>query len=144
MSNFQKMTVMALAIVAVAGCANPNRAGNAYTRDQARQEMTVRMGIVESVREVVVESAQSGVGTASGAAIGGIAGGNLGGGKGQIVGAILGAVAGGVAGTALEHGATRKPATEITVKLDNGHLLAIVQEGDERFVPGQRDRKSVV
>ena len=126
-------------VVSVVGCAS-SRSGGIYTRDQARQEMTVRTGIVESVREVRLEGTKSGVGTLAGGAIGGIAGSNVGGGKGQIVGAILGAVAGGLAGSAVEEQTSTKNGVEITVKLDNGSLVAIVQEADEIFRPGERVR----
>jgi hypothetical protein len=61
-------------------------------------------------------------------------------GKGQIVGAVVGAVVGGMAGAAVEEGVTRKTGLEITVRLDNGQLTAIVQEGDEAFHPGERVR----
>jgi outer membrane lipoprotein SlyB len=36
---------------------------------------------------------------------------------------------------------TRKQGIEVTLKMDNGELLAIVQEdGGENFVPGERVR----
>ena len=35
---------------------------------------------------------------------------------------------------------TRKDALEITVKLDGGALIAIVQEADEAFKPGDKVR----
>jgi outer membrane lipoprotein SlyB len=136
--NF-KLLVVLLAAASLAGCAS-SQSGSAYTREQARQEMHVRQGVVESVREVTLEGTKSGAGTFAGAAVGGVAGSNVGGGKGQIIGAILGAVAGGVAGSAIEEGVTKKNGLEITVKLDNGQLVAIVQEGDERFHPGERVR----
>ncbi len=47
---------------------------------------------------------------------------------------------GGLAGSAVEEGVTRKNALEITVKLDSGPLIAIVQEADEAFNPGERVR----
>ncbi len=134
-----KLTTVLLAAIALSSCTS-SKSGSAYTRDQARQEMHVRLGTVESVREVMLEGTKSGTGTLAGAAVGGVAGSNIGGGKGQIVGAIIGAVAGGLAGSAIEEGVTRKNALEITVKLDNGQLAAIVQEGDEPFHPGDRVR----
>jgi outer membrane lipoprotein SlyB len=137
--NALKLSAALLAAIALAGCAS-SKSGSAYTRDQARQEMHVRLGVVESVRDITLEGTKSGVGTVAGAAVGGVAGSNIGGGKGQIVGAIIGAVAGGLAGSAIEESVTRKNALEITVKLDNGQLTAIVQEGDEPFHPGDRVR----
>jgi len=131
-----KLTTALLAATVLTGCAS-SKSGSAYTREQARQEMQVRLGVVESVREVTLKGTKSGTGTLAGAAVGGVAGSNIGSGKGQIVGAIIGAVAGGMAGSAIEEGVTRKNALEITVKLDNGQLTAVVQEGDERFYPGQ-------
>lgn len=100
----------------------------------------MRMGVVESVRQVMIEGSKSGAGTVAGAAVGGVAGSNVGGGKGSTIGAILGAVAGGVAGSAIEQGVTKKQGLEITVKLDNGELRAITQEADEVFHPGERVR----
>jgi outer membrane lipoprotein SlyB len=35
---------------------------------------------------------------------------------------------------------TRKDALEITVKLDGGSMIAIVQEADEQFHPGEKVR----
>lgn len=138
--NLRALGLAILAGITLAGCAS-SRSGNVYTRDQARQEMTVRMGVIESIREVTLEGTKSGTGTMAGAAVGGVAGSNIGGGKGQIVGAILGAVAGGVAGHAIEEGATRKQAMELTVRLDNGQMVAVVQEGDpNEFRNGDRVR----
>ncbi len=124
----------------LAGCAT-SKSGDVYSRDQARREQTIRMGVVESVREVQMEGTKSPVGTIAGAAVGGVAGSSLGGGKGSVITAVIGAVAGGLAGSAIEEGVTRKQAMEITVKADNGRLIAIVQEGDPReFRPGDRVR----
>ncbi|MBS1158400.1 MAG: pcp [Proteobacteria bacterium] len=123
-------TVSLLMIVAalLAGCAS-SKSGDVYRRDQARHEMTVRKGVVESVRLVALEGTKSPVGTTAGAVIGGVAGSTVGRGKGSIVGAVVGAVAGGLAGSAIEEGVTKKQALEITVDLDNGRSIVVVQEG---------------
>lgn len=127
------------AAVALGGCAS-SMSGGAYSRDQARQVQEVKMGVVESVRQVRIEGTKSPVGTGAGAVVGGIAGSNVGGGKGSTVGAILGAVAGGVAGSALEEGVMRKDGLEITVKLDSGYMIAVTQDADEQFRVGERVR----
>ena len=133
-------SLLLISIALLAGCAS-SKSGDVYTRDQARREQTIRMGVVESVREVLMEGTKSPVGTVAGAAVGGIAGSTLGGGRGSAVAAVIGAVAGGLAGSAIEEGVTRKQAMEITVKMDNGQLIAIVQEGDSReFRAGDRVR----
>lgn len=127
-------------LVLLAGCAASN-SGDVYRRDQTRQVQTVKMGVVESVRTVKIEGTKSPVGTAAGAVVGGVAGSTIGEGKGSLIGAVVGAVAGGLAGSAIEEGVTRKDGLEITVKLDNGNMLAIVQEAaGEAFHPGERVR----
>ncbi|MBI4754374.1 MAG: glycine zipper 2TM domain-containing protein [Betaproteobacteria bacterium] len=133
------IVVAALAAVLAAGCAS-SKSGSAYERREARREMTVRLGVVESVRQVTLEGTKSPVGTAGGAVVGGVAGSNVGGGKGAVVGTVLGAIIGGVAGSAVEEGVTRREGVELTVKLDNGQLIAVTQEADEVFRPGERVR----
>ncbi len=139
MSKRIQISAAVLVVVALAGCA-PSLGGGAYTRDEARREQNVRLGVVESVRPVQIEGTRSGVGPAAGAVVGGVAGSTVGGGRGSAVAAVIGAVAGGVAGQALEEGTTRKNGVEVTVKLNSGALVAIVQEADETFRAGDRVR----
>lgn len=134
-----RIVTAVLAALILAGCASSN-SGSVYSRDEARREATVRMGTLESVRAVTIEGTKTPVGTVAGGAVGGIAGSSIGGGRGSAVGAVLGAVAGGLVGSAAEEGITRKPGVELTVRLDNGELRAIVQEADETFTVGERVR----
>ncbi len=133
------IAICAAALI-VAGCAGRSTSGSVYSPGQAQREQTVRMGVVESVRQVTIEKAPSGVGAVAGGAVGGIAGSNVGGGKGATIGSVLGAVAGGIAGQAIEGGMGRNAGLEITVKLDNGELRAITQDADQAFKPGERIR----
>lgn len=126
-------------IVALTGCIS-SRSGEAYSRDQARHIQDVQTGVVEHVRDIVIEGTQSGIGAAAGGAVGGIGGSDIGHGKGSSAGAVVGAVLGGVAGGALEEVATRKKGYEITVRLDTGRTIAIAQEADEAFKVGERVR----
>lgn len=137
--NKRIQVLVAVLVAVLAGCAQ-GLGGGAYTRDEARREQNVRMGIVESVRPVQIEGTRTGVGPAAGAVVGGIAGSTIGGGRGSAAAAVLGAVAGGVAGQAVEQGTTRRAGVEITVKLNGGALVAIVQEADETFRAGDRVR----
>jgi outer membrane lipoprotein SlyB len=89
---------------------------------------------------VTVAPPDTGVGAFSGAAIGGIAGSNVGGGSGQAVGAIAGAVLGGIIGQSIERDANMKAGIEITVLLDSGKYIAVVQGADEQFRAGDRVR----
>jgi outer membrane lipoprotein SlyB len=129
------------ALALLAGCATTSQSGGAYSQSQARHEMTVRLGVVESVRPVRIEgNRETPAGTIAGGAIGAAAGGNVGGGRGQSLGAIVGAVAGAVAGNAIERNVTEKNGLEITVRLEGGQLIAVTQEADEQFQPGERVR----
>ena len=131
--------LLAIALLALSGCAG-SQSGSAYSRSQTRGEMHVRMGVIESVRTVMIEGTQSGVGAVAGGVVGGIAGSNVGQGKGSTVGSVLGAVLGGVAGQAIEEKTTKKEGLEITVKLDSGQIIAVTQEADEQFRAGEKVR----
>lgn len=133
------LTIIATLSLVLASCASSN-SGSVYKRDDARKVQTVKTGVVESVRTVLLEGTKTPIGTIAGGAIGGIAGGSVGHGRGSSIVAVLGAVAGSIAGSAIEEGVTRKDALEITVKLDGGGLISIVQEADEAFNPGDTVR----
>jgi outer membrane lipoprotein SlyB len=132
MKNLIVMGVMLLGLASLGGCASSN-SGSAYSRGQARTEQTVRMGVVEHVRDVQIEGTKTG-------AVGGVAGSSIGQGKGSAIGAVVGAVAGAVVGGKAEEAATKRQGLEITVKLDSGSMVAIVQEADEQFGVGDRVR----
>ncbi len=134
-------SVWLLLIPAVlAGCAS-GRGGDDYERAEARRVYEVKMGVVESVRTVKLEGTETGIGAATGGVLGGIAGSSAGRGKGSAVGAVLGAVVGGLAGAATEEVTTRKTGVEVTVTLDSGRTIALVQEDKgENFKAGERVR----
>jgi outer membrane lipoprotein SlyB len=134
-----RLLAVSLLAALLAACASSN-SGSVYSRDEARKVQTVKTGVIESVRQVKLEGTKSPVGTIAGGAVGGIAGSSVGGGRGSAIAAVIGAVAGGLAGSALEEGITRKDGVELTVKLDGGGLIAIVQEADEVFTAGEKVR----
>ena len=136
----RRVAVAAALVLAVTGCATQSNSSSVYGAGQVQREQIVRFGTLESVRQVAIQRPESGVGTLAGAGLGGVAGSAVGGGRGSIVGAIVGAIAGGVAGNAIENSADRRPGYELTVRLDDGELRAIVQEADEPFQPGERVR----
>jgi outer membrane lipoprotein SlyB len=138
--NIQHWSITLLVVLGLAGCASSN-SGGVYSRDETRQMQTVKQGVVESVRQVKIEGTDSKIGAVAGGVVGGVAGTGLGKGKGEIITGVLGAVAGAVAGSAAEEVLTRKDGVEITVKLNDGSLVAIVQEAaGEEFHPGEKVR----
>ena len=129
-----------LLVASLAGCA-PTRSGDVYRRGETLRAQSVEMGVVDGIRWVRIEGGQSGVGTIGGAALGGIAGSTIGGGsRANAAGAVAGAIVGGVLGTAIERDAARTQGMEVTVKLDSGRTIAVVQDGGELLRPGDRVR----
>ncbi|MDR2451973.1 MAG: hypothetical protein LBE85_09480 [Candidatus Accumulibacter sp.] len=138
---FQKTALLTTALLVTVpllsgGCAS-RLGGDDYARGEARQTMSIRFAVVDSVRRVKIEGTKSKVGVTAGAVAGGV--------LGQAIGRELGGrhhrgVSGSV-GAAVEEAVTRQDGVEITVKLENGEYLAIVQADEgENFQPGERVR----
>jgi outer membrane lipoprotein SlyB len=135
-----KNLIWLLIPIVLAGCASGKGSGD-YERAEARRVYEVKMGVVEAVRPVKLEGTASGVGAAVGGVVGGVAGSEVGHGKGSTIGSVVGAVLGGLAGTAAEHAVTSKPGVEVTVRLDSGRTIAVMQEDTgEKFAVGDRVR----
>jgi outer membrane lipoprotein SlyB len=129
----------AAACLLISGCAY--HAGSAdYRGYEAMGEQHVRFGVVEAVRDVRIRPGNTGVGSTAGAFIGGIAGSHVGGGSGEIVGAIAGTVIGSIIGYNVEQQANEIPGIEVTVLLDSGKYIAVVQQAGEPFRTGDRVR----
>ena len=107
-------------------------------RGDAQRMSQVQDGIVLSVRNVVVDGSQTGIGGAVGGVVGAI-GGYGGSGvqrEAQVLGVLAG-VAGAAAGNAIERFSTKEEATEILVQLKGGERRAIVQaKGTEVLAAG--------
>jgi outer membrane lipoprotein SlyB len=110
----------------LAGCASPSA-----QRERTDLPTTAQEGRVILTREVTVEGRSSGVGTVVGAATGyAVARRTRSGssGSGRRIVRAGGAVAGGAAGSAVERRATQDTALEITVELDSGGVVTVVQQ----------------
>lgn len=141
--NMKRLMVLGSFSTAVLllGCAQPGLGGGNYTRGQVRGEQSVRIGTVEAVRDVTIDARDTGTGTLAGAAIGGVAGSTVGGGsRANAVGAIAGAVVGGLIGNAVEKNSNDRRGVEVTLRLEDGRVIAITQEKDEEFRVGDRVR----
>jgi outer membrane lipoprotein SlyB len=133
-----KITCSCLTMLALctSGCTTPDSA-NVYSKQEMRSAAKVRSGVIEQIRPVKMEDS-SGIGVVSGAAIGGIAaGGNIGRGSGSVVAGIAGVLLGGILGDKIERGIVRKDVLEITVRMQNGERLVIVEDADIQLQPGQ-------
>lgn len=135
----RSIAACALGAALAAGCAHPRGSAD-YRGYEAMGELSVRFGVVETVRPVRILPRDTGVGSAAGAFIGGVAGSHAGRGTGEIVGAIGGAIIGSIIGHGIERSANELPGLEVTVLLDDGRYVAVVQQADEAFRAGDRVR----
>jgi outer membrane lipoprotein SlyB len=122
---------------AVAGCAS-SASSRVYPRHQAQQAWTVEYGEVAGIDTVTIEGEPSYLGRAGGGYIGYELGRAAVDGSGGGVAGAVGAVAGAVAGDAVEKGVTRQHGLQITVDLEEGPTVAIVQAADQTFAVGER------
>ena len=138
------LITLSLAALLLAGCASPYSPGEdepaprrASPQQGERKELP---GVVESVREVQVDSERTGAAPMVGAVVGGAVGSSVGQGRGSSVGAVVGTVLGSIMGEAAAVAAT-EPGLEITVRLDEGRTIAVTQPvTGESFRPGDRVR----
>ena len=67
-------------------------------------------------------------------------GNTIGGGSGKSLARAAGTVGGAAAGSAMQQNASRQEGLEITVQLDSGEIISILQSSDEAFDEGDRVR----
>lgn len=136
MKQFFKWSLALVVVATLGACASSSP--DVIARGDAQRMAQVQDGVVLSVRPVVVDGSQSGVGGTVGGVVGAI-GGYGGSGvqrEAQVLGVLAG-VAGAAAGNAIERFSTREEAVEILVQLKGGERRAIVQaKAAEILAPG--------
>lgn len=130
----------ALAVALVGGGCG----GKEYSDGDLRTVQSVQEGTVLDVTNVIVEEDPSIVGPLVGGAAGGLLGSAFGGGSGRTLfilgGAALGADIGGEQDSGVNYKKRRYSAMQITMELDSGHVLVVVQGHDDLFIKGDRVR----
>lgn len=121
---------ISILLLSLTGCVSSLK-GNAYSHSEARQIQQVAWGTLLNISPVVIEGQQSNVARLPGAIIGGIAGSSIGEGKGQKIFTTLGAVTGIALGTVLAKELTAVQGVELTIYMDSGETLSIIQEVDD-------------
>ncbi len=119
------------------GCASP-QSGTNFSRSEALHAQKTFYGTIESVTEGNIDGTKTGIGTVAGGALGGVAGHGIGKGAGRDIATVGGVIVGAIAGSIAEEAATRQKAYSLTVKLDDGRVMTIVQNASTPFVQGQR------
>jgi outer membrane lipoprotein SlyB len=134
---FRMLCAAVLAASLTAGCAS-SASSKVYPRRQAQQAWTVEYGRVADIDVVTIEGDRSYVGQVGGGYVGYEVGRAAVDGSGRDVAGAVGAVAGAVAGGAIEERVTRQDGLQITVELDKGPTIAVVQATDQQFEVGER------
>ena len=127
----------ALAATALTGCANRGLSSQTFPAGGAQTVWNVEYGEVVDVRSAEVEGEISLLGVLAGGAVGHAVGSEV---SDSSNAGAAGAVAGAAAGAAIEQAVTGMSAQQITVDLDSGSTVAIVQDDREQFQTGQRVR----
>ena len=137
-----KLLLCLPAVILFNSCAQDSMTGNTFSRDETRQAQSVNKGRITDIRPVKIEGGNT-AGTIVGGLAGGALGSNLGGGRtANTAGAIGGALVGGALGSHAQQAMQSRNGIEITVKLDEGRSVAVVQEvsPSEQFQVGDRVR----
>jgi outer membrane lipoprotein SlyB len=119
--------LLLLSLMMIQGCASSLK-GDVYSRNEAQKTMNFRWGTIESTKPVVIQGDRSEKGLLAGGLIGGLAGSGVTNSSTQGLVTVVGAVAGAVAGQMAEEKMTRAQGLEITLKMDDGQEIVIVQE----------------
>tara|TARA_B100000900_G_scaffold309648_1_gene268358 strand:- start:1799 stop:2293 length:495 start_codon:yes stop_codon:yes gene_type:complete len=108
-------------------------------RSSAGTTQTIDQGTVVASRDVRIEGDSSQLGLYGGGIMGSALGSTIGSKDGQVLASAGGAVVGAVVGKQVEKALTSKIAQEITIEMDDGRIVVVVQELQEpRFSAGER------
>lgn len=114
--------------------------GKTFSDGDIRATQSVRYGTVLDVTDVMVVEEPSLVGPGIGAAAGGLLGSAFGAGTGRTLFILGGAVLGADIGGGIDYRKRRYKALQITIELDSGNVLVVVQGYNEYFVKGDKVR----
>ncbi len=129
MTRLSYLSLPLLASAALISACTPQPTPHSYSRTETMRPQSVELGTLQSIRPVNIRPGETRLGMGTGAILGGIAGSQIGGGTAaNVAGGVAGAVAGGALGSALQ-GSQNTAGLELTVELDSGRTIAIVQPG---------------
>lgn len=134
-----KYLICTIALFLIQACA-PSLEGDVYSREEALRTLNVQWANVVSTKPVVIEGDRSNTGKMAGGLIGGAAGHGVTESSTRALTTAVGAVAGAMVGQIAEEKMSRAQGLEMTLKLDNGETIIIIQEVDNvsDFVAGDR------
>lgn len=138
-SIIKAVLLLLLSSMVLSAC-GASRGGRTYSDGEVRTVQRVYYGTVTSVEHVRVEDDPSGLGAVIGGVAGGVLGSMIGKGRGRTLGILGGAAGGAALGHMAESGVRDYNALQLTVQLDDGSTVVIVQGEDEYFSAGDKVR----
>jgi outer membrane lipoprotein SlyB len=130
----------------LAGCASNPMLGSGraqssaqgYTTTGALQAQNVYLGTIIGLRPVVIAQDNTSAGGALGAVAGAALASHVGNGRGRTLAVIAGAIVGAYGGQTAQGAAQRQAGVVVTVRLDNGRIMAVTQTADQPLTQGER------
>ena len=119
------------------GTGTAQSSAQAYTTGEAQQAQLVYLGTIVAMHQTTIAAQGNIGGGIAGGLAGGLIGSTLGRGVGGELAALAGAGAGYIGGRAAENAMTKQNGVLITVRLDNGKVLAVTQTNDQPLKVGQ-------
>jgi len=135
--------LLVLAAALTFGCAEMGTLGGTHYGETegtvaSQSDHNGRISAIETVK--VEDNYKFGIGTAVGAVAGGLLGSQVGSGRGRTAATIAGAAAGAAAGTVAESKMKKKDAQRVTVQMNTGGHVTILQPADSRLRNGMNVR----
>lgn len=127
-------------VLTMSGCATSPTSAHTVRRSETGMAHTFERGEVIYVRDVTIEGESQGLGALAGGAMGLAVGNLVGGGRGRDLSRVTGTIAGAAAGTAMEQAVTTVAGVEVTILLESGELVVVLQAADEVFRKGDSVR----
>lgn len=109
-----------------------------YTTTGALQAQNVYLGTIIGLRPVVIAQNNTSAGGALGAVAGAALASHVGNGRGRTLAEIAGAIVGAYGGQTAQGAAQRQAGVVVTVRLDNGRIMAVTQTADQPLTMGER------
>ncbi|MDL2272252.1 hypothetical protein LJC23_04380 [Desulfovibrio sp. OttesenSCG-928-I05] len=137
-SQVQRIALCVVAVLCLALGACATKSSEPYAANRAYRVGGMEVGTVTHVGETLLTEEYGHENVLGGAAVGGVAGAVATG--GNPLGLVGGAALGAYAGDYVTEKTVRYKALTITVAMDNGDLVTVVQEEDDVYLPGDRVR----
>ena len=136
MRTLKSISLISLLFLGTA-CSMADYKPESITKYQAGEIETVLLGKIIQLESVVLEGDRD-LGAAAGAAVGGDLGSDND--KAPLAAGVIGALIGSAVGAEIGAKVNEKRAVELTIELDNGKIISIVQEVSDKysFFEGQR------